>query len=169
MPVLSLRVCVGHFIAIIAILFIIWYDQCYDDITYYAQMVLYPLLGLKNVSTLTLLALCKETVAILVDNTKNVILSKLHTCTRSNFYLIIATMQYLYMLLFRDVRCGQLHCQDSGHFRLSVGAGVIVSTKSVYILGEGIVECRYNILYQEVVCCSLASHTWLVIYVATFL
>ena len=99
MPVLPLRVCVGHFIAIIAILFIIWYDQCYDDITYYAQMVLYPLLGLKNVSTLTLLALCKETVAILVDNTKNVILSKLHTCTRSTFYLIIYYAILVYVIV----------------------------------------------------------------------
>ena len=52
-----------------------------------AQMVLCPLLGLKNVSTLTLLALCKEIVAILVDIIKHVILRKLHT--RPTFYLII--------------------------------------------------------------------------------
>ena len=112
-----------------------------------AQMVLCPLLGLKNVSTLTLLALCKEIVAILVDIIKHVILRKLYTRpTFLSYY--VATMQYLHMLLFSNVRCGQLHCQDSGNFRLSVGADVLVSTKSVYIWGEGIVECRYNnILY----------------------
>ena len=60
-------------------------------------------------------------------------------------------MQYLHMLLFSNVRCGQLHCQDSGNFRLSVGADVLVSTKSVYIWGEGIVECRYSI-YAKKLC-----------------
>ena len=48
----------------------------------------------------------------------------------------------LHLLLFSDVRCGQLQCQDSGHFRLSVGASVTVSTRSVYVRGEGIVQCR---------------------------
>ena len=62
-----------------------------------AQIVLYPLLGLKNVSTLTLLALCMEIVAMLVDIIKIVILCKLHT--RPTFYLIIYYAVLMYVII----------------------------------------------------------------------
>ena len=85
MPVLPLRVCIGHFIAI----YYLSSDMTSVMMTLciITQMVFYPLLGLKNVSTLTLLALCKEIVAILVDIIKHVILRKLYT--RPTFYLIM--------------------------------------------------------------------------------
>jgi len=45
---------------------------------------------------------------------------------------------------FSDVRCGQLHCRDSGSFRLSVDAGVSILSQSIRVSGGGIVTCRYE-------------------------
>lgn len=38
--------------------------------------------------------------------------------------------------------CGQLHCRNSGNFRLSVGASVTILTQGFFVSGEGVVRCK---------------------------
>ena len=50
-------------------------------------------------------------------------------------------MSITYILTFSDVRCGQLHCRDGDEFRLAVGVGVIVLSRTAFT-SEGFVRCR---------------------------
>ena len=93
-----------------------------------------PLLGPKNVLTLTLLAPGLETVATTLMPLWHVLLRK-----SMEQLFILATN---FVLLFSNVRCGQLHCRDSGDFRLSVGAGVTILTRSAIVSGRRTVQCR---------------------------
>ena len=94
------------------------------------QMVILPLLDLKYVSTTTLPVPSLETVAI-------TLLLFYHVQLRKSMK---QAASYFNASIFSDVRCGQLHCRDSGNFRLTVGSE---STRPYFVPGQGFVRCKY--------------------------
>ena len=59
-------------------------------------------------------------------------------------YYFINTHPQACVLLFSDVRCGQLHCRNSGSFHLSISGFVYVLRQWTFVSSERAnVLCRY--------------------------